>query len=202
MPAVRFLTHTQGQGHRMHDPVFQYTSIGAGTLLLLFISRRCLFHPQVHGFYRFFAFEALLILAVVTLPVWFVDPLSVHQIISWTLLFVSAGLALHGFHLLRVTGRPAAKPQNNTDYRFEQTAHLVTIGAYRFIRHPLYASLLYLSWGIFLKNLSLTGLTLTLVVSVFLVLTAKVEERENLQRFGESYRMYMHHTRMFVPGLF
>jgi protein-S-isoprenylcysteine O-methyltransferase Ste14 len=37
------------------------------------------------------------------------------------------------------------------------------------------------------------------IASVFLVLTARVEERENLRYFGEAYREYMQHSRMFIP---
>ena len=36
-------------------------------------------------------------------------------------------------------------------YRFESTTTLVTAGAYRYIRHPLYESGLMLAWGAALK---------------------------------------------------
>jgi protein-S-isoprenylcysteine O-methyltransferase Ste14 len=76
---------------------------------------------------------------------------------------------------------------------------LVTEGVYRYIRHPLYSSLLFLGWGIFFKRPScLVGL-FALVASAFLVLTARVEEGENIRYFGEVYQEYMKHTKMFVP---
>jgi protein-S-isoprenylcysteine O-methyltransferase Ste14 len=70
------------------------------------------------------------------------------------------------------------------------------------IRHPLYSSLLFLAWGIFFKQVSLTATTLVLVATVSLVATVRVEEAENIQRFGDEYVDYMKTTRMFIPFLF
>jgi protein-S-isoprenylcysteine O-methyltransferase Ste14 len=78
---------------------------------------------------------------------------------------------------------------------------LVEVGVYRFIRHPMYASVLALGWGAFLKRPSIVGLALALCASGFLAATAVVEERENVARFGASYTAYMKGTRRFVPFL-
>jgi protein-S-isoprenylcysteine O-methyltransferase Ste14 len=116
------------------------------------------------------------------------------QIVSWLLLVVSLLLALHGFYLLRMVGRPQGS--------FENTTHLVEVGAYRFIRHPLYASLFFLAWGAFFKLPSLAGIALAIAACGFLFGTARVEELENLQKFGNDYAEYMKKTTMFVPFLF
>ena len=79
---------------------------------------------------------------------------------------------------------------------------MVTVGLYRYIRHPLYASLLCLSWGAFFKSPSGIGGILALGASLFLTLTAKVEERENNRYFGTAYQDYRKHTKMFIPYLF
>ncbi|MFC1726412.1 methyltransferase family protein [candidate division KSB1 bacterium] len=84
----------------------------------------------------------------------------------------------------------------------EKTTVLVTTGAYRYIRHPLYSSLLFLTWGAFFKHLSLLGITLAVISTVFLVITAKIEETENLRFFGEAYQSYMKKTKMFIPFIF
>lgn len=147
-----------------------------------------------HGFFRFFAFECILILILRNRSAWFHDPLSSAQIISWALLCASLALAIHGFYLLVVVG----KPKEN----FENTTAMVMLGAYRYIRHPLYASLILLVWGVFFKDVSLQGLMLTAVASVFLFTTARVEEFENLHKFGEDYASYMTKTKMFIPFLF
>ncbi|WP_461372708.1 methyltransferase family protein [Candidatus Aquicultor sp.] len=70
---------------------------------------------------------------------------------------------------------------------------------YKYIRHPLYGSLLFLVWGIVFKHLSVIGIVITLIATLSLVGTAKVEKRENTQRFGSAYTEYMKATHMFIP---
>jgi len=40
------------------------------------------------------------------------------------------------------------------------------------------------------------------VATVSIVTTGKVEERENIQKFGDAYVEYMKATKMFIPYLF
>ncbi len=157
--------------------------------LLWFTLRR----PHAHRGYRFVAFEAILTLVFLQADRWFIDPLRPVQLLSWIALAVSLGLALHGFYLLRTQGAP------NQD--IENTTLLVTTGAYRYIRHPLYASLLLFGIGAALKQLSPLVAALVLILILAVYATAKVEERSNLERFGDTYRDYMSHTRMFIPYL-
>jgi len=171
------------------------------SMVIVFISWRSLPKPRSHGFYRFFAFELLLILILINIDYWLEDPLSIHQLISWFLLFVSLILAIHGFYLLWVMGKPKGGEEETSNLAFENTTQLVTIGAYKYIRHPLYASLLLLGWGIFFKYPTLLGGVLALVISVFLTATAKAEENENIIRFGDDYLHYRETTRMFIPWL-
>ena len=49
---------------------------------------------------------------------------------------------------------------------------LVTGGPYRVVRHPLYASLLFLTWGFYLKHPANPELLLALSASLFLILAA------------------------------
>ena len=86
-------------------------------------------------------------------------------------------------------------------FRWENTEMLVTTGIYRYIRHPMYSSLLFLAWGALLKSVTPGTLILTGIATLALVVTAKVEEAEDLARFGEEYRNYMQRTRLFVPFL-
>lgn len=170
------------------------------SLPVVALSRRSLRHPRSHGFPRFFAFEAILGLVVLNAPVWFARPFAAHQLASWVLLWTSLPLALHGFLLLRA-GRPSSAAADPTNLAFENTTVLVTRGAYAHIRHPLYASLLLLAWGVALKRPAAGSLVLAAVATVFLVLTAKADERECLARFGPAYGAYMARTRMFLPWL-
>ena len=173
-----------------------------GSLTLVYISRKSLSHPSSHGFFRFFAWEAILAQIMMNLPVWFREPFSWHQLISWTLLSLSLILALNGFWLLRQVGRPDTQRTGETDLPLEKTTQLVTIGAYRYIRHPLYSSLILLSWGVFFKYPFWTNAGLSLLITTCLFATAKAEERENLRYFGPAYQDYMKNTRMFLPYIF
>jgi protein-S-isoprenylcysteine O-methyltransferase Ste14 len=168
-----------------------FSVISAGIVYLSWSSLR---DRQSHGFYRFFAFESILILILLNVEHWFSEPLAPRQILSWALLIGSLFLAVHGFRLLRVVGQPEGQ--------IEDTTTLVTVGAYRYIRHPLYSSLLLLAWGTFFKAPSLAGLLLAGIVTASLVATARAEEAENLRKFGEAYAAYMETTRRFIPYLF
>jgi protein-S-isoprenylcysteine O-methyltransferase Ste14 len=167
------------------------------------MSRRSLVHPRSHGFWRFFAFELLACLILLNAPVWFAQPLSATQLISWSLGAASIALAIEGFRLLRMVGKPSPTAGSATDMGIERTTRLVTVGAYRYIRHPLYSSLVALTWCAFLKRpLAAASIALAMGVTGFLVATAVCEERENRERFGTSYRAYMKQTRRFIPFLF
>lgn len=170
------------------------TLLALAAIGILIFSLPSLRSPRSHGFYRFFAFECILALVALHVGHWFRDPLSWHQIVSWLLLIASAALAIHGFHLLHAVGKPSGD--------FEATTHLVRSGAYRTIRHPLYASLVWLAWGVFFKSPNLAGGALALAATGFLYATARVEEGENLRKFGVEYAAYMKETRMFVPFVF
>ncbi len=173
-----------------------------GTLILAYISRANLLAPRSHGFYRFFAWEAILGLFLLNAPCWFCNPFAWYQLISWLLLFLSIPLAVTGAQLLRSQGKPDAARQDGTLIGFEKTSRLVTVGLYRYIRHPLYSSLLVLACGIFFKDPSLPGLMLVLAATLCLTLTARVEEAEDVRFFGPEYLAYRSHTRMFIPFLF
>jgi protein-S-isoprenylcysteine O-methyltransferase Ste14 len=179
----------------------------AASAAILPLSWRSLRDLRTHGFYRFFAFELLLALILLNAPMWFRDPFSARQLVSWFLGAVSIGLAIEGFRLLRVIGRPApiAAPTavQSANLAFENTTKLVTVGAYRWIRHPLYASLLALAGYAYLKNpFGLGSIALTLGASGFLLATSLAEEHENLKRFGAAYADYKQRTRRFIPFVF
>lgn len=150
--------------------------------------------PGSHGFYRFFAWEITLGLFVLNFHTWFVRPFSWFQIISWFLLLFSIFPLISGFLLLLSEG----KPKGN----FEATTELVTRGIFNFIRHPLYASLIFLTWGIFFKLPSILGGCLAMMATAFLYATARADEVECLVKFGQPYAAYMKKTKRFIPFVF
>ena len=173
-----------------------------GTILITWVSRTSLQTMGSHGFYRFFAWEAILVMFVLNDKYWFRNPFSPCQLVAWTLLIISLVLILWGVAMFRRRGKIDRQRSDPSLVGIEKTTELVTTGVYRFIRHPFYSSLLFLAWGIAFKNLSWLSILLVIFASAFLYLTARKEEQENLQYFGDAYRVYMHSTKMFIPYLF
>lgn len=170
---------------------------------VVYVSRASLRVRRSHGFYRFFAWEFIIALVLLNLERWFRNPFSIYQVISWLLLIVSIFLVVHGVHLLRITGKPDEKRIGDVPLiGIEKTTSLVTVGAFKYIRHPLYSSLLFGTWGVFFKGPSLLTGILALSATIFLMATAKVEEAENTRFFGVAYQTYMKQTKMFIPFLF
>ena len=166
------------------------------------VSRKSLLKPRSHGFPRFFAWEAILGLVLLNAAPWFKAPFSPLQLASWVLLFASIFLAIHGAWLLRAVGKPDGNRPGEELLAFEKTSSLVAVGAYRYIRHPLYLFLLALAWGVFLKRPSPAGAFLAAAASFFLLLTARCDESECLKQFGDAYRSYMLRTKRFIPFVF
>lgn len=172
------------------------------TLFFLAISRHSLKNPASHGFYRFFVFEGLLLLVLMNHPYWFVEPFSLRSVISWCLLLISICFVVQSLWMLKMRGGYAERVEMPENHAFENTVNVVEDGLYRYIRHPMYSSLLFLGWGAFLKNISLLTALLVAWVSFFLFIAAWVEEKENIRFFGRGYEEYMTRSKMFVPWIF
>jgi protein-S-isoprenylcysteine O-methyltransferase Ste14 len=176
---------------------YQAVFFTAATILIIifswFISIR---RGRYHGIARFFAFESITLLAVMAAKYWFLAPFSPLQTASWIFLLFSIYTAVTGFLLLVSMGRPKRLVE------FEETTKLVTNGMYKYIRHPLYCSLVLLGAGIFLKHISTASLILVIINTLALYITARMEESEMIKGFGNEYRKYMKVSKMFIPFIF
>ena len=168
-----------------------YVLIAGTVIIILFSWFLSIKHKRYHGISRFFAFESVFILFLLNYRIWFEDPFSPLHVVSWMLLIFSIYPVTAGFILLKREG----KPDNN----FENTSVLVKSGVYGYIRHPLYLSVVLLGTGIMLKYPGTIQLILGAINMVALFLTALVEEKEMIARFGDEYRQYMKETKMFIP---
>jgi len=148
-------------------------------------------YKRYHGIARFFAFESVFILVLLNYKVWFINPFSLFQMISWILLILSAYVVITGYFLLKRKG----KPDNN----FENTSLLVKAGIYGYIRHPLYLSVFLLGTGIMLKDPGPVQFALGIINLISIYFTARIEEIEMIAKFGDDYRVYMKETKMFIP---
>ena len=179
-----------------------YIVFGVLSLLIIIISWRTMFNVKTHGFYRFFAWECMAWLFASNYKFWFVDPFGIPQIISCILLFYSAYLVIAGLLLLKNIGKPSSVRDEKNLFGFEKTTELIETGVFRHTRHPLYASLIFVTWGIFLKNPQISLLIISLLSTFFLYITSRYDEKECINYFGEKYRNYMKRTKMFIPFIF
>jgi protein-S-isoprenylcysteine O-methyltransferase Ste14 len=180
----------------MNLPISDLPLFLLGTALLVWFSWKPLRHPGSHGFYRFFAWEAILALIVQH------REYEGGQVISQTLLIISVLFLVLGYSVLLMRGRAGGDRQDGALYGWERTTTLITTGIYGLIRHPMYASLLALDWAMFFRAVSLPGFALAATASIFLQRTAQAEEKECLAYFGEPYSDYMQRTRRFIPFLY
>lgn len=182
--------------------MFQLTAFLILSIPLILLSWKSLKRKRSHGFYRFFSWEAILVLFIFKVEFWFYNPLSINQIFSWILLFSSVWFVLAGIITLKKKGKQQNIRQDENLYAFEKTSELVTEGIYKYIRHPLYSSLLILTWGIYLKQPDLILIFVAAFASVLLYLTARADENECISYFGKSYQKYMKKTKRFIPFMF
>jgi len=170
------------------DPI---TLISGTVIIAIFSWYFSIKHRRFHGIPRFFAFESIFILTVLNVKVWFLYPFSVQQIISWIFLILSAYLGIAGIIILKMKGRSGSD--------FEATTVLIKSNIYKYIRHPLYLSLLLLGTGIMLKDAGILQLVFDAINLAALYVTARIEEKEMTARFGIAYSDYIKETKMFIP---
>ncbi len=76
---------------------------------------------------------------------------------------------------------PFPRPINNSS--------LVTTGIYRFMRHPMYYSLIFISIGVFIIKLSIYYLFLTISLALVVKFKIALEEKYLMNKF-KSYLLY------------
>jgi len=182
--------------------VDRYIIFGILSILIILVSWRTLFKIKSHGFYRFLSWECIAWLLATNYISWFVNPFGFEQIISWIFLLFSGFMVIVGLIQMKRVGKAINSRNNKTLYQFEQTAVLIDTGIFKYIRHPLYSSLLLLTWGIFLKDTATDLLIVSILSTIFLYLTAIFDEKESISFFGEEYKEYMRRSKMFIPFIF
>lgn len=88
------------------------------------------------------------------------------------------------------------------DYQIKTNHELVTQGIYRFIRHPIYIGLLFGYVGAELVIHSYIAIIFFIAGGCLAYLQAKREEKLLSNYFGEKYKKYMKHSKMFIPYFF
>ena len=91
-------------------------------------------------------------------------------------------------------------PPNNFNIspEIKENATLITTGAYRYIRHPMYFSVLLIMLGVVLSNLTFLNFIIYGCLIITLFLKVQKEEILWMQRSSE-YRNYMLKTKKMIP---
>lgn len=171
------------------------------SIILTAISWRTIFDPKSHGFYRYMSWLCIAWLVSNNYSYWVYQPFSIRQIISYLCLIPSLYLAVAGFILMAKEGKPKKERNEKKLYPFEKTTELVDKGIFKYIRHPLYSSLIFLTWGTFLKNPEIKPelLLIAATSTILLYLTAHFDEKECIVFFGDKYIEYMNRSKRFIP---
>jgi protein-S-isoprenylcysteine O-methyltransferase Ste14 len=113
--------------------------------------------------------------------------------VGLVLFALGLGLAVWArLHLGRNWGTPMTQ---------KDEPELVTSGPYRLVRHPIYSGFLIAGIG---TAVALTWLWLpaVLLVGIYFIYSARVEEGYLTEQFPEAYPAYRRSTRMLIPFVF
>jgi protein-S-isoprenylcysteine O-methyltransferase Ste14 len=197
--------HTLLLGKSAEPTMIRLALFALATVLLAWVSRRQLTRPDAHGFYRFGVWELMLVHWVLLKPYaiqwWWQLPLSGLEVCAWLLLTVALALVFWPAYLLLKQSRAHDGREDELLFPFEKTTELITDGLYRYVRHPMYASLLCATWGMLILKFSLPGLAVAAAATLGTVLASRAEEAENLRYFGEAYADYMSTSKRFIPWI-
>ena len=76
-----------------------------------------------------------------------------------------------------------------------KNSYLVTTGIYRFTRHPMYYSLIFISIGVFIIKLSFYYLFLTIILSLNIKFKIALEEKYLINKF-KNYLLYKNEVKV------
>ena len=119
---------------------------------------------------------------------------------TWRFAFSVIFLGLAG--VLSWTATPTLGRQWRFDASLSADHQLITAGPYRFIRHPIYCSMLCLGLGV---GFMITPWPLFLLSMVVLIggteIRVRIEDKLLASRFGEHFRQYQQSVPAYVPFL-
>jgi protein-S-isoprenylcysteine O-methyltransferase Ste14 len=78
---------------------------------------------------------------------------------------------------------------------------LISTGAFKYVRHPLYLGCILFYLGLALSTASLFSLVLWVAICLVYNYLASYEENLLEAEFGESYRIYQGQTGKWLPGM-
>jgi protein-S-isoprenylcysteine O-methyltransferase Ste14 len=155
------------------------------------------------GLFVLFGLRSVALVLFVAMIVWLVYPAGM----AWSSVPLRAawrwlGASVAGLSMILKTWTFHSLGRNITDTVVTRQHHeLVTVGPYRWMRHPFYTSFCLDVVGISLLTANWFILLTGGLVFAFLVVRTAKEEENLVQRFGDDYRSYMQRVGRFWPRL-
>jgi protein-S-isoprenylcysteine O-methyltransferase Ste14 len=131
------------------------------------------------------------------MPLWeWQGPLVVAQWIIWVVALVMGYLSFRFISIWNFLGFTALGIGRNDR---ESPDQLITSGIYGATRNPQFLAVLLLLWA---RDLTRTGLVINIILSLYLLIGARIEEKRLVRKFGDDYRKYMSRVPRFIPRRF
>jgi protein-S-isoprenylcysteine O-methyltransferase Ste14 len=141
-----------------------------------------------------------LILFGLFMVIWILDSFILHQstlladTIPLAIRLIIFGVALLIAYYLFKSGHVAVSGEH-------RPGKVISYGAFRYVRHPLYLGSILIYFGLAVSTASLFCLGLLVVMIVFYNFIASYEEKLLEAKFGEAYAAYQNSTGKWVPHL-
>jgi len=141
-----------------------------------------------------------LILLVLFLILWIADSFFLRKStflsddIPLYIRLVFLALALVTAAYLSISGHDAVG-------REQRGTKVVSSGAFRYVRHPLYMACLLFYLGLAVSTASIFSLAFFVVIFLFYNYIASFEERVLDEKFGEEYKKYKKRTGKWIPEI-
>ncbi|HUA78797.1 MAG TPA: isoprenylcysteine carboxylmethyltransferase family protein [Dyella sp.] len=133
---------------------------------------------------------------------WFGHSALREQFVPHTTLVYALGLALVVLGAaLAIVSRMMLGRNWSASVQLKQEHELITVGPYRFIRHPIYTGLLILFLGDAVMVGDWRGLLAVAIVFVSFWRKLRLEEAWLAAHFGEPYQHYQARTKALIPAL-
>ena len=86
-------------------------------------------------------------------------------------------------------------------YHKKQLSILRITGIHKYMRHPLYSGTILFISGIFFIFPILSNFIAVLIITIYVILGIRLEEKKLLLEFGDSYKAYRSKVPMLIPDL-
>lgn len=115
------------------------------------------------------------------------------------LAFSSIGLMITAISATLISSKSFIGLEQLTSISGQTDKEFVMPLFYQYVRHPIYFGLLLTFWTIPLMSWS--GLVFTIGMTIYIAVGSFFEERNLVQTFGETYRVYQQQVPMLIPFL-